>query len=172
MNNGIWGREFYGFKETDLGYLELAPGSYVLRIKVRWRDDDKGKYTVVVNSEKPLTLTHAKREKYKDFLKNFFLEKVLAEEPFNIKNNCVFAASWAENFMGIYVRNDGKGTLNFKVTLKDLDNIRIGKRFKVGNEDAFVFKVPPKGYDIQYLKKIDITKSGKYGWEFKTISYN
>ena len=78
MNNGIWGREFYGFKETDLGYLELAPGSYVLRIKVRWRDEDKGKYTVVVNSEKPLTLTHAKREKYKDFLKNFFLEKVLA----------------------------------------------------------------------------------------------
>lgn len=167
-NQGYWGRRSYCLRDKTSDYLLLEPGSYALRVKVYWKNQDSGKFTLACNSERKLTIQRANKANYKQFLKFYMLPTARQDNEMNdIGNNCVLASGWMSPYMYCYVHNKGKGTLKLSVELTKNTNIRIPKKFSQDGK-TFTMVVPAGNEELVFLKKDQRTGGGSIGWAFSS----
>lgn len=155
-------RSIYPTKKCKL--LITEPGDYIIRTKVRWRNNQRNKFTLSAYS--PIKIDFEKINPIKDFTVKLFKNIGQKAEKKDMGNNCSLAYAFYLNYLYIYMEN--KSTKKWIVDIKftKLQNLKLGKAFKV-DDNNFHLEIMPGETQIAIAKKIEISGAASYSWEFE-----
>jgi len=140
---------------TDKIKMRLSEGKYVLRVKVRWVDEQSHEFTLNTFSQLPIQMKKVEKEAYPNFLKEVYREAAETSlETFDLQNKCKFGSGWAGPHFWLYAANNGTTTWKIQVIFEKLTNLKLCNAYKKG-DNILELIVPPKEKVIAYAKRIN-----------------
>jgi len=164
---GVHSGIFFGAKSIypnrDCKVKLAKPGEYIIRAKVRWRNEDKGKFTL--SAYAPAKINLERIEPVKNYLtrmlKNVGQKSELRTFPqFNFK----LYSGFYSHYVFIYLQNDGELTWDFNAKFDKMENIRLSKYART-SEDSFHVMVPPGKVEVLLAKKVDVAEKAAFNFQ-------
>ena len=160
---GVYPGSYFGARSIYPCYdckVKLTPGEYLIRTKMRWKNEKGGDFTV--SSYAPFKINLERVPPVKDYLKRMLKnvgqkmeKKVYPEQGFEIISGIY------SHYAFTYLENKGPVAWNFTATYDKLENIRLGKYGKVNDNTANVM-VEPGEVEILIAKKINLINQGNF----------
>lgn len=144
--------------------VKLVPGTYVIRVKVAWKQFQQGDYTLSCYSDQKLDLYRIPH--IHDFHRRLFQRAASKLEKTKLPNDCALAIGNDGQKTFLYAENHGSLPWTIDVNLNLLDNMKIAKPGRI-SDNQLRLVVQPNSFEIGFLKTIDYAKSHSYQWEIK-----
>jgi len=136
--------------------LKLTPGEYIIRTKMRWRNEEGGDFTV--SSYAPFKIELERIPPVKDYVKRMLQnvgQKLQKKQYPDHPEGCVLYGGFYSHYVFTYLENKGTTTWDFRAIFDKLENLRLGEYKRIG-DNAVRVSVEPGTVEIIIAKKIDV----------------
>lgn len=162
---------YFSVLANNVGYIEMEPGTYLLKTKVRWQNGKVNEFVVSTYSEIPLELEEIGLQEGKSSLGEFYIHNVRPKFQEIFDDRKYGFDRVGDVYVVCAENNAASGEFICEVSIAGSLNMKIGKKNKA-SEETIELKVKAKSAEFAIIKTQNKTAASKIkvGVNFKATS--